>query len=193
MVVPKIDWSLLFGLFLALWQSRTHGQSSNSVQRFYLRLEKNQDELTRADCENATAENTCLRQPEKDLRCMCEDEHEETEALRERCAADGRNETTVQLLERKNLPDMLGVCARAFASLGYVVHIVNISDDNAENSTSCYTIDSLYEKIAELGNYSTDFRKLLDRTIVGVYLSSDQQRDICKVCVNCSSVLTVLC
>ena len=75
----------------------------------------------------------------------------------------------------------------------YVVHIVNISDDNAENSTNYYTIDSLYEKITEIGNYSTDFRKLLDRTIVGVYLSSDQQRDICKVCVSCSSVLTVLC
>lgn len=173
----RVNDSLVLWLFWGLWMSGNHGQSGGvtSGDIFYLSIREVQDSdnVTREDCRNAT-ENVCFSREEKHLSCMCEDEHEEAELLRERCAANGRNETSVRRLN----PDMLGICAPAFAGLGYEV---TINKTNPENVSSTYTNGSLAEKINNISEYSSDFRKLLDRTIVGVYLSSDQQRNICKV------------
>lgn len=184
--MSRINVNLVFWLFCGLWLSGTHGQSGDSTQRFYLSIREYQDSdvLTRGDCRNAT-ENVCFSREEKKLSCMCEDEHEEAELLREQCAANGRNETSVELLEQQNLPNVLGICARAFAGLGYVV---TINDTNPENVSSTYTTDSLAEMISNISDYSAAFWKLLDRTLVGVYLSNDQQRNICKVGTNSSFI-----
>ena len=155
--------------------------SGDSPQRFYLMIRENREEetgvaLTLNACENAT----CLRRGEDNLECMCEDRYEKAERQRERCGDNGRNETSVGLLELRNHPDQLGICARAFAGLGYVVDI-NSNVTNSDNFTKSYTADELSVTISKLTNYSVDFWRLLDRTLVGVYLSSNQQRYICKV------------
>jgi hypothetical protein len=108
---------------------------------------------------------------------MCEDEFNKAERLRAECGDGGRNESAVQLLALENLPDKLGFCARAFANLGYCIQTV--SNDTGPNITT-YSDSELKAKISNIAVFASEFWNLLDRTLVGVYLSSDQQRDICK-------------
>ena len=185
--MPRINsYSCVVVLILlwGLWLRELRGQSGEDAQRFFLRLRKNQDGdivLTLENCEQAT----CLGGAKTNLQCMCEDEFQEAELLRQQCGSNGRNETGVQMLEQNNMPEILGICARAFANLGYVIDVVNINEsDGRANDTESYTTEQLDETIFKLENYAADFWKLLDRTLVGVYLSSNQQRSTCKVCVS---------
>ena len=182
--MPKINSYSCVILLILLWGLLLRGllgQSGEDLQRFFLRLRENEDEdimLTLESCKDAT----CSGGAKSNLRCMCEDEYREAELLRQQCGSSGRNETGVELLEQINRPDVLGICARAFANLGYVIDVVNINEsDSRGNDTESYTTEQLDKIISELKNFSADFWKLLDRTLVGVYLSSNQQRNTCKV------------
>ena len=176
-----MDWYLLL---LSLWLCVILGTSENRDQRFYLMVTENDDkniDLTLEQCKNPD----CLRrgqQEPSDLKCMCEDNYRKAERMRAECGDGGRNVSAVQLLEAKNRPEKLGLCAGAFANLGYLVETVNSSE-----SQGYYSDSELETKISEITEYATEFWSLLDRTLVGVYLSSDQQRNICKV-----SILLVL-
>ena len=149
--------------------------SGDISQPFYLYLTKHDENisLTLRECDNAT----CLRRGEEDLKCMCEERYREAERMRQLCGDSGRDESSVQLLEDMNHPDALGVCARAFAGLGYVVNIEN----DVSEVLNFYTADSFSQTISEITRFSSDFWQLLDRTLVGVYLSSNQQRIACNV------------
>lgn len=166
--------NLLFVVVWCLWLCRTLGMSGDISQPFYLYLTKDGNiSLTRRDCDNPT----CFRRGEEDLKCMCEDRYREAERMRQKCGDNGRNESSVRILEELNHPDILGVCARAFAGLGYVVNMENDSN-GVEN---IYTADTFSRTMSDITSFSNDFWQLLERTLVGVYLSSNQQRIACKV------------
>ena len=175
-VCCAMDWCLLL---LSLWLCTTQGKSQDSDQRFYLKVTKYEGDLILEQCKRENAK--CLRRGDQDisnLECMCEDEYEEAERLRAECGDGGRNESAVQRLASENLPDTLGFCARAFANLGYRVETVN---NVSRPEITTYNVSELEAKIEEITDFAVEFWNLLDRTLVGVYLSSDQQRDICKV------------
>lgn len=157
---------LILLLFLSSWIS--HGAN------VYLNLTEKKDGLILANCDKNN--DTCLRRGEEALTCMCEVSYRAAEGRRADCGGDNRiNETAVDILV--NETKLAGVCARAFATLGYTVERVT---SNSKEIVS-YTEDRLEAKLTELERYSKDFWSLLDRTLVGVYLSNDQQRMICKV------------
>ena len=176
-----MDWWLLP---LFLWLCVTQGASESTDERFYLRLAKNDDDtldLTLQQCKKSE----CLRRGDHelgDIQCMCGDRYIEAERVRAECGDDGRNETAVEVLERQNLPEKLGICARAFAKLGYVVEAVK--SNGSADDVRTYNDSELETKISEVTVFAREFWSLLDRTLVGVYLSSDQQRNICKVSIH---------
>ena len=167
-----MDWRLLLS---SVWLCLILAKSEDIEQRFYFTITKNDDDLTLEQCENCQ----CLRRGAHDLKCMCEETYRESERWRAECGDGGRNETAVELLRRKNVPEKLGLCAKAFANLGYLVAAVPTNSSEADKTT--YSDRELDAKISELSEYSAEFWNLLDRTLVGVYLPSDQQRNICKV------------
>ena len=172
-----MDWCLLF---LSLWLCVTQGKSEDGDQRFYITVTKYEGDLTLEQCKTENAE--CLRRGDQDiseLNCMCEDRYERAEYLRAECGDGGRNESAVRFLALENLPEKLGFCARAFANLGYRIQAVNSNNTGANITT--YSDSELEAEVSTIAEFAREFWNLLDRTLVGVYLSSDQQRDICKV------------
>ena len=171
MTMWRMRWTvLLLYLLYALWSYRAQGQSDASSQKFYLKIDNHVSNETK--CSRDIPD--CLSDPKNRLDCMCQAQLESVEEWsqwRQRCA-----ENATHLFGSSGMSNELGFCAQAFERLGYIVSLVNTSEGDGN-----YTLMSLSEKIAELKGSSIEYRKLLDRTIVGVYLRDNQQRGTCKV------------
>lgn len=185
----------MYFVVLCLWVCMMMQGTSqqDSEQRFYLQVTKVDEEavgLTLERCRNAE----CMSGSGSDeLNCMCEDRYIEAAKLRAECGDGGRSETAVRILQLQNQPERLGFCARAFARLGYTVNITSTdtSSEPSDNETDNYfTNRELEEKISNITTYAEEFWNLLDRTLVGVYLESNLQRNICKVSVAHNNIIS---
>ena len=180
-----MNFDLVLVLLFLFWQVSHETDEEDS---FYLIVKEWKGDLILTDCERGDGADSdaCLRRGEKDLNCMCEDSYKDAERKRADCGDNGIDEAAVDMLEERIEAEFrksgltLGICARAFAKLGYNIRVNRSQNSTASNDT-CYTGDKLAATISDLTRYAADFWKLLDRTLVGVYLSSDRQRFICKV------------
>ena len=133
---------------------------------------------------SSPAEDVCLEDPEGNSECMCGDRSESIttqRALLENSAVSGSAPVMVRKLD---------FCNDALYRLGYVVKWNRTSDlpsqtDDETCNTTQFVIDftsrELQDKIEELTSTLQQFDGVLNRTIVGVYLQSNDDRSVCLV------------
>lgn len=126
----------------------------------------------------------CLRYPEQNPACMCGERLNSTQEamirmLNSECSSE------LNSSEATTLASELDFCGPALYKLGYSVTVENVTS-GAEFSPSATfsSTETLNSTIQSLKGHLRMFEAVLDRTIVGVYLRSLEQRCACLVSCN---------
>lgn len=174
---------LLFLVPLNPVRGHSSGESGSDNMSFYFVLERSETNRSCLvmnhtavcqECQECLIENytdiseDCLRNPGDNLQCMCGEKLQSTQNARTSMLR--QEYCNINATEPTN--NELGFCENAFLRLGYVV-----KREPVENMTKAFNASSI-EKLEK--NFQ-NFKAVIDRTIVGVYLRSKEQKCACLV------------
>ena len=128
------------------------------------------------DCpEDAEGDNyTCLADPQGNLPCMCGEKlTQRQDVVRDRMRKRCSNSRT------SDITSPLGFCQSSFVGLGY--NVTMVASDAQIPALTLYSDCSLGEAVSDLRRTEETFSAILNRTIVGIYLESEEQRCACRV------------
>lgn len=179
---------LLFLVPLNPVRGQSSGGSGSGNMSFYLVLQRNetnrsclvmnhtavcqecQECLIMNDTDISQENQECQRNPGENPQCMCGDKLQSTQ--------NARTSMLKQEYCNISVPDTtnneLGFCGDAFLRLEYIMEFKPV-----ENMTEIRAFNA--SLIEELENTFRKFKAVIDRTIVGVYLRSKDQKYACLV------------
>ena len=122
------------------------------------------------DTDISQESQVCQANPEENPRCMCGDELNSTQKAQTSMLK--REYCNISVTDLTN--NELGFCENAFLRLGYIVKrkpVENMTEIQAFNASLVEELEINFRK----------FKAVIDRTIVGVYLRSKEQKCACLV------------
>lgn len=176
------SWSLLLAS-LTLSYALSSGE-----EFFYLALRSNDTGLDTDECErrwDTTSTSECSVRSEKTIECSCGDPLLESIS---RYQAEIKNSTCSSFKELDDPSSKFSFCAHALRGLGcgYEIYpvMLNTTDRSVNISgvgVDVFTESSLKKKIEEIEDHLRVFKRVLDRTIIGVLIEAQFSKCACFV------------
>lgn len=175
------SWSLLLA-------SLSYGVPlSSGEDYFYLALRSNDTGLDMDECErrwDTTGTSECSVRSEKKIECSCGDPLLESIS---RYQDEIKNSTCSSFKELDDPSSNFSFCTHALRALGcgYEIYPVMLNTTDRSVNTSgvvdVFNESSLRDKIEEIEERLRDFKRVLDRTIIGVLIEAQFSKCACFV------------